>query len=395
MDHKQAPTRDWIESVRRRFPTEATVDRALTRKLETRAGPPHRALSVGEVADLLHRYLAGRIGGAFRISDIRPLTGGSSKEQFHFLLERADASGRPGREPLVLRLQPSESIVETHRLREFQAMRAIAGTVRVPEALWVDAEGEAFGRPAMILRFVEGVTKPPADGQITGPRQSYGARYRDLLAPQFIRDLARISTFDWRGADLSSLDKPGAGTAEAAIWAIDWQARVWEEDAVEGHPLITLAEQWLRRNAPPVDHVSLVHADYRGGNFLFRPEDGEITAQLDWELVHLGDRHEDLAHTLNSVFMEPDENGRMLVSGLCTREDFLRDYERQTGLPVDRDRLDYYTILCNWRSSIMCLGTAVRCAMGGKTHQDILLTWIATLAPVTLNNLYIALKGRL
>lgn len=395
MDYKKAPTDEWIEAVRRRFPTERTVDRVLTRKLEHRAGPPHRALAVAEVADLLKCYLTGQIGDGFRVSDIRPLTGGSSKEQFQFVLERADPAGNLVQEPLVLRLQPSESIVETHRLREFQIMRAISGRVRVPEALWVDDEGVVFGRPAIIMRLVEGVTRPPVDGQITGPRQSYGPRYRDLLAPQFVRDLALISTFDWSGADLSAFDRPAAGTPEAVIWAIDWQARVWEEDSIEGHPLITLAEQWLRRNAPPVDHISVVHADYRGGNFLFRPEDGEITAQLDWELVHLGDRHEDLAHTLNTVFMEPDENGRMLVSGLCTRQDFLREYERQTGLPVDYDRLDYYTVLCNWRSSIMCLGTAMRCAMGGKTHQDILLTWIATLAPITLNNLYTAIKGRL
>lgn len=36
----------------------------------------------------------------------------------------------------------------------------------------------------------------------------------------------------------------------------------------------------------------LVHGDYRTGNFL--EQGGRITAILDWELVHLGDPHEDL-----------------------------------------------------------------------------------------------------
>jgi hypothetical protein len=48
--------------------------------------------------------------------------------------------------------------------------------------------------------------------------------------------------------------------------------RSWEEGRVESIPLVTLAAQWLRDNAPPADHVSMLHGDYRGGNFLFSPE---------------------------------------------------------------------------------------------------------------------------
>jgi hypothetical protein len=29
-----------------------------------------------------------------------------------------------------------------------------------------------------------------------------------------------------------------------------------------------------------------------------------------------------------------------------------------------------------WKASIIVLGTAVRCTIGAKTHQDILLSWI-------------------
>lgn len=71
--------------------------------------------------------------------------------------------------------------------------------------------------------------------------------------------------------------------------------RAWEEDRVEALPLVTLAAQWLRDNAPSVDRISIVHGDYRVGNFLFDPKDGRFTAIMDWELVHFGDRHEDLA----------------------------------------------------------------------------------------------------
>jgi aminoglycoside phosphotransferase (APT) family kinase protein len=391
MDAKQAPTESWIEAIRHRYPTERFVDLALTRKLKRR-GLPYSIPSVALVAERLDAFIARRLDTSFVVSDVKPLTGGSSKAQFSFRLNWEDKHRGACEESLVLRLQPGESIVETHRQREFEVMREMTGRVAVPRVRWVDPEGDEFGEPALISVFCQGVTRPPRDGQITGPHQNFGPQYRNWLAPQFMRDLALISSFDWRKAQLPSLDKPAEGTTEAVVLGINWQERVWAEDSVEECPLISVAARWLRANAPPVDHVSVVHGDYRGGNFLFRPEDGEITAQLDWELVHLGDRHEDLAHTLNPVFMEKDERGRLLVSGLCTREEFLEGYERQSGLPVDLKRLAYYDIFCNWRSSIMCLGTATRCALARKTHQDILLGWISTLAPIVMRNLHDALS---
>jgi aminoglycoside phosphotransferase (APT) family kinase protein len=39
-----------------------------------------------------------------------------------------------------------------------------------------------------------------------------------------------------------------------------------------------------------------VHGDYRSGNFLLDEGSGRITATLDWESGHLGDRHADLAY---------------------------------------------------------------------------------------------------
>jgi aminoglycoside phosphotransferase (APT) family kinase protein len=179
------------------------------------------------------------------------------------------------------------------------------------------------------------------------------------------------------------------------IKQINWWQRVWEEDCAEPYPLMTLAAQWLRDNAPAIDHVSFVHRDFRGGNFLFRPEDGQITAVLDWELVHLGDRHEDLAYLCSPLFSEIDENGLELVGGFYPREEFVRLYEALSGLPVDRGRLDYYDVFSLWRGTINALATAPRIMMGEKTHQDIRVGWIINAMPLTLSALHSALKGRI
>ena len=43
---KNHPSAAWIEHLRQKFPCETTVDKVLTRKLQRRAGPPYRQMSL-------------------------------------------------------------------------------------------------------------------------------------------------------------------------------------------------------------------------------------------------------------------------------------------------------------------------------------------------------------
>jgi aminoglycoside phosphotransferase (APT) family kinase protein len=257
----------------------------------------------------------------------------------------------------------------------------------VPAARWIDPEGAVFGQPCLICAFCDGVTKPPGDS-VSGMRTSFGPEYRRALAPQFIRHLADLARFDWRKHDLFAFDAPQPGTNEGVIRQINWWDRVWAEDSVAAEPLLTLVGRWLRDNAPPIDEVSIVHGDYRAGNFLFSPQTRRITAILDWELAFLGDRHADLAYVIDPLFAERGENGELLVCGLCSREEFLEEYAKYSGLPVDLERLRYYEILMGWRNSLIAIGGGSRCAVGQTSHQDIMFAWLVpAVAPITLRAL--------
>jgi aminoglycoside phosphotransferase (APT) family kinase protein len=384
-------TEQAIAAMRLKYPAEEYVQHALDRKLRLRAGGAYTAQSVEKIGARLHAFLARRISTPFRISDLKPLTGGISKEQFSFVLDREQA-GISHRERLVLRTQPTQSAAETHRLREFQLMGALQGVVPIPEPRWIDAEGEEFENPAIICSFVEGVSKP-SDG-LTDVRIGYG-QYRETLAPQFVEMLARTHTFDVHAADLSSFELPPTGSPEGVITLINWWARVWEEDSVEPEPLATLTERWLRDNAPPIDRVSIVHGDYRSSNFLFSMATGEITAVLDWELASLGDRHLDLAYVLQPLFAETAPDGRKLICGLMTREEFLTEYARRSGLRVDQDRLDYYEILVRWRNMATTIAGGARCVIEQKTHQDVSFAWFVPLVgPTIMSSMREAIQPR-
>ena len=88
MNHKELqrnPTSEWINALRLRYPMERTMDDTLTRKLRRRAAPSPAG---GEdFPAQVQNFLAKRIDGPFTMKNLRPLTGGASKEQFVFDLD--------------------------------------------------------------------------------------------------------------------------------------------------------------------------------------------------------------------------------------------------------------------------------------------------------------------
>lgn len=131
---KNNPSPEMIGEIRRRFPVEEECDRVLTRKMERRSGPGYSPVGLDTLCICLDKFLKSKLDDPFEIEDPNWLSGGASKIQVKFKL----AWNRPdvGRTttPMVLRMEPAESIVETSRLREFQLIKALEGVIPVPPA---------------------------------------------------------------------------------------------------------------------------------------------------------------------------------------------------------------------------------------------------------------------
>jgi aminoglycoside phosphotransferase (APT) family kinase protein len=186
----------------------------------------------------------------------------------------------------------------------------------------------------------------------------------------------------------TSMDLPSIGTTECARWQLNRARRVWEEDRGEDYPLMDVAANWLERNLPMLDRVSVVHGDYRSGNFLFDEDSGRITAWLDWERGHLGDRHRDLAWmTMREKGHLAEDGKTYLVCGLIPLEEFYERYTQVSGLTVDPQKLRWYRILNTFQVITTTMATMYRVAKLGKSHQDILLARLRAIAPIGAHEL--------
>ena len=369
---------------------ESRIAHVLERKMRVREQGPYAARTNAQVTRQLESLFAAEGLKGACISDLSRMTGGASKEQFAFSLMH-DGAASPER--LVLRMDPTMGIVETCRAREAQILAAFAGTVPVPPVRFVDPDGIHLGQPGLITAFVPGVTRP-SDIDVHSV-SGVGIRFDEWaqkLAPQFVDNLVRIHRFDWRAADLPDFDRPEPGTAQAALRHVNWWARVWEQDRIESVPVITLAERWLRENAPVCEEVVVVHGDYRIGNFMFEEPSGRFTAVLDWELAHLGDFHDDLGWSVQKLFSTQRGDGERLISGLMPRREFLAQYAAAAGKRIDPDVLRYYEVLNAWKCAVLDLSTACYAAHAGQSHQDLVLTRVAITGPVFIDQIVELLK---
>jgi len=350
----------------------------------------YRARSLTEVEHGLHQLLAAHNISNPTVTNIRRLSGGSSKEQFAF--ELADGDGNS--ETLVLRMDPRGGIVETLRSREAEILNAMENLIPVPKVVFLDAEGCWTPQPSVVTSFVTGVTRPTqGPGGLSGLGTYFPPDLARSLAPHFLGCLATIHSTNYATLELPSYAFPEPGY-QPALWQVNFWSRVWREDRTDTSPLLALTEAWLRDNLPVCDEPVLLHGDYRVGNFMFDEIGGNITAILDWELAHVGDFHEDLSYNLQPIFGGKTPDAMPVVAAMFSRDEYLHGYEEVSGRKINGDTLHFYDVLNTYKLTVLNHATGVRAADAGVNHQNCYLTYMAAIAHTLAADLPDLLKGK-
>lgn len=304
----------------------------------------------------LSKYLSEQLktDKGVAIGKLARIPGGASRETWMFDATWSE-DGQPRSAPFVLRKDPPASLVESDRTVEYAFYSAFHGTdVPVPAMRWLESDPKHLGAPFFIMeRITVGETnvRNISEPQYAGSKEMIGRRMFEVLGA--------IHSFDWSESEIAKVvPAPAAGAA----WSE--QVSYWEEmlgrNEISPQPIARAAIRWLRRNPPPpAQRVSVVHGDYRVGNFLYSKEG--IHGVLDWEMAHLGDPLEDLAwarHELwDRALIPPDE---------C-----IQVYERASGRPVDRDALHWWDVFSGLKAQAIWL-TGAKSFNDGRTSELIL-----------------------
>lgn len=277
----------------------------------------------------LARYLSQRWGKEVAVRELSRIPGGASRETYRFDAEiDGDIRG------MILRRDPVGSLIDTDRNTEFLAYQSFHGDVPVPEPLVLEPQGGTLERPFFIMSRIDGGLVPSVMN-LEPYGEHAGAIGRELFAI-----LGRIARRDPATLPIRTCFRTPS-PAECWREALDGWSAVIERDERHPQPIVRAAIRRLRRNPPrPAEKISVVHGDYRSGNFLHDGR-GHILAVLDWEMAHLGDAVEDLAWCFDPLWGHFDGSR---VAGTIAEAEAIAIWERESGLRVDPATLAWWKL---------------------------------------------------
>ena len=292
------------------------------------------------------------LGETATVEQLRLLTGGASRTTYAF-----DAVSEGRRRALILRTAPADEeghVVGMELEAAAQAAADEAGAP-VPHVLVASDSAAPLGNAFLICDEIAGETiVRRIQRRLDGPANEGG---RARLLTQCAHALAAIHR--------ARADAPGL--AEQDLLA-EWRARV---DAM-GDTTATFewAFRWLQAHRPAPSPPRLVHGDFRMGNLIV--DGSTLAAVLDWELVHIGDVHEDLAWFCLRAwrFGAP---AALAAGGLGSIEAFASAYEAAGGAEIDRTALRWWMVLGTLRWGMICRYQAQR-HLSGQTRSVELAT---------------------
>ncbi len=307
--------------------------------------------------DNLERYFAEHIPGVEPPLRFEMIVGGHSN--LTYLVE--DVKGRK----MVLRRPPLGMVLATaHDMSREHRILAGLGDSAVPVApvLALCEDETVNDAPFYVMEFVEGdVLTSPAQTAEVVPEDE-----REALGMHIIETLAHLHRIEPDDVGLGDL---GRREAYLARQLKRWKGQ-WEKSKTRELASMEEAHALLESKMPEQEGASIVHGDYRMGNFLSDGANGKIAAVLDWELCTLGDPMADVGYLMNDWNGPGDDRptasgtGESAIScgGFPSREAMLARYEALTGRSTAG--VDYYRAFQYWRLAAIVEGVLARYLKG-------------------------------
>ena len=274
----------------------------------------------------LAAYMSRKLGEPIEIRAFKRHSSGFSWITYGFLAR--DSVGQQRK--LILRVGPPNGLFAPYSvLPQVHALQAVAGKkFPAPQLVSFAEDGAEIGFPFFICTHVEGAVATPWAGS------ALDGDHRRIIAKQFIEILAALHCVDWTQTPLAPA--AGASPARIELQPIATWRKTLARPTARYYPLLDWGGRWLEDHCPVPPRVTIVHGDYRIGNFL--EQDQKITAILDWELTHIGDPHEDLGWALLPTF----NAGSRKFYGVMERQEVIDIYQNASGIELSPKSLAFY-----------------------------------------------------
>jgi len=319
-------------------------------------------LSDPESRERLSEYIKNAAGAeTCEIKDIQRLNGGAIQEN-HALDLQLTGGANQGSRSIVLRMSAPTGVEDSHgKAAEFALTRAAydAG-ILVPEPLWCCLDDKVLGKPFSLMERMAGEGR--GDVLLKDPKV---ARSKNRIAAQLGRELGKIHAITPCQSEFTFLSAP----KNPALAAVAYY-RNQLDGREQAYPALEWGLRWLEQNAPLDSAITLVHRDFRVGNFLI--ENGALTAILDWEFSGWGDPFEDIGW----LFAKCWRFGKIAyeLGGIADRTPFYNAYQQETGRKIDAEKIAYWETYAHVRWAMIALQQADRYLIGGEMNLDAALS---------------------
>jgi aminoglycoside phosphotransferase (APT) family kinase protein len=290
------------------------------------------------------------------------LSGGAVQQNWR-IDALVDGGEHDGAQRWVLRTDAEASlIVSLDRTAEFGVVSAAyAGGVKVAAPIARCESRDIIGSQFVLQAYVIG----EAQGRRL-TRDPGVADWGPTVARELGQELAKIHRIRTDNADLSFLPQPMISPAKSEVARL----RAALDSAADPRPALEYALTWLHDHDPGSEDLTLVHGDFRTGNYLVA--DGHLSAILDWEFAHWGDPHEDIGWFTARCwrFGMIDHP----AGGIANLAPFLEGYRSLAQTAIDESQLLYWQILAAAKWATIAVLQGDRYRTGGENSLELALT---------------------
>ena len=325
--------------------------------------------TLGPVTEI-HKFDEARLARYLADQGLRDFSGGLEVQQFQGGQSNPTFCLTAGSNRYVLRKKPPGKLLPSAHLveREYRIMAALADSdVPVPKMRHLCEDPDVIGTAFFVMDFLDG--RVIDDTSLPG---NFTPAERTAIYDSMNQGLAALHQVDFRAVGLGDFGKP----ENYVTRQIDRWTRQFEAAKTDPMPDMDDLIDWLPRNMPRDDEVSIAHGDYRMGNLMLHPTEPRVIAVLDWELSTLGHPLADLAYNVMPFSLPHDGtslNGLagldLAAAGIPDQDTYVAAYAERTG----RDGIPnfrFFLAFSCFRLASICQGVYARGLQGNASSEN-------------------------